>query len=135
MTFEKFWEENYEKDFGKCEPYYGIASYAFEVGKSFSHGDELETVEKTAERKSISEIISELENIKNEYGDFPLNYAPSVFKEYKELEMQIQKMKCCTTCKYYSMRYLPYWCEKRNEPMSCWKKCDDWELKEDENAG
>lgn len=85
MTFERFWEENYEKDFGKCEPYYGIASYAFEVGKSFSHGDELETVEKTAERKSISEIISELENIKNEYGDFPLNYVPSVFKEYKQL--------------------------------------------------
>ena len=85
MTFDDFWKDNYEKEFGTCEPYYGIASYAFEVGKSFSHEDELETVEKTAERKSISEIISELEDIKNEYGDFPLNYAPTVFKKYKEL--------------------------------------------------
>ena len=33
MTFEEFWKENYEKQFGTCEPYYGIASYAFEKGQ------------------------------------------------------------------------------------------------------
>lgn len=33
MTFEEFWEENYEKKFGTSEPYYGIASYAFEKGQ------------------------------------------------------------------------------------------------------
>lgn len=33
MTFEDFWKENYEDEFGECEPYYGIASYAFESGQ------------------------------------------------------------------------------------------------------
>ena len=33
MIFEEFWKENYEKEFGTSEPYYGIASYAFEKGK------------------------------------------------------------------------------------------------------
>lgn len=33
MTFEEFWKENYEKEFGTSEPYYGIASYAFEKGQ------------------------------------------------------------------------------------------------------
>lgn len=33
MTFEEFWKENYEKEFGTCEPYCGIASYAFEKGQ------------------------------------------------------------------------------------------------------
>lgn len=33
MTFEEFWKENHEKQFGTCEPYYGIASYAFEKGQ------------------------------------------------------------------------------------------------------
>ena len=33
MTFEEFWEKNYAKDFGDCEPYYGIASHAFEAGQ------------------------------------------------------------------------------------------------------
>lgn len=32
MTFEEFWKENYE-EFGTSEPYYGIASYAFEKGQ------------------------------------------------------------------------------------------------------
>ena len=33
MTFEEFWKENYEKGLGTSEPYYGIASYAFEKGQ------------------------------------------------------------------------------------------------------
>ena len=33
MTFDDFWKDNYEKEYGTCEPYYGIASYAFEIGK------------------------------------------------------------------------------------------------------
>ena len=33
MIFEEFWKENYEKEFGTSEPYYGIASYAFEKGQ------------------------------------------------------------------------------------------------------
>ena len=33
MTFDEFWENNYAKAFGDCEPYYGIASHAFEAGR------------------------------------------------------------------------------------------------------
>ena len=33
MTFAEFWEKNYAKNFGDCEPYYGIASHAFEAGQ------------------------------------------------------------------------------------------------------
>lgn len=33
MDFEEFYKENYEDSFGKTEPYYGIASYAFEMGE------------------------------------------------------------------------------------------------------
>lgn len=33
MTFDEFWEKNYAKDFGNCEPYHGIASHAFEAGQ------------------------------------------------------------------------------------------------------
>lgn len=51
-------------------------------------------------------------------------------KKNAELREQIEKMKCCTTCKYYNMKYLPYWCDKLNEPKNCWRKCDDWKLKE-----
>ena len=38
MTFEEFWNKNYEKDYGPAEfpiePYYGIASYAWEMGQT-----------------------------------------------------------------------------------------------------
>ena len=45
-------------------------------------------------------------------------------KRIAELEAQIEKMKCCQNCKYYS------WCPKdcsKNEPCEGYNK---WELKE-----
>ena len=33
MSFDEFWEENYQKEFRTCEPYIGIAAYAFENGR------------------------------------------------------------------------------------------------------
>ena len=37
MTFEEFWNENYSEQFGSVEfplePYYGIASYAWEAAE------------------------------------------------------------------------------------------------------
>lgn len=37
MTFEEFWNKNYEKDYGPAEfpvePYYSIASYAWETAE------------------------------------------------------------------------------------------------------
>lgn len=48
----------------------------------------------------------------------------------KMLETQIEKMKCCSMCKYYSMRFLPYFCTKNNTSPHCTSKCDKWEIKE-----
>lgn len=33
MSFDEFWEKNYKEKFGLCEPYIGIAAYAFENGR------------------------------------------------------------------------------------------------------
>ena len=70
MTFEEFWKENYEKQFGTCEPYYGIASYAFEKGQencNCVHTDNSKVIErlekKNAELKSfIKDLIYENSN-------------------------------------------------------------------------
>lgn len=43
---------------------------------------------------------------------------------------QIEKFKICGNCKSYNMNYLPYYCNKKNEPKHCFEKCDKWELKE-----
>lgn len=72
----------------------------------------------------IDELKKDNENLANQ--------SMILLQQEAELELQMQKMKCCTTCKYYNMKYLPYWCDKLNEPKNCWRKCDDWELKEEE---
>ena len=66
MTFEEFWKENYEKQFGTCEPYYGIASYAFEKGQencNCVHTDNSKVIErlekKNAELKARLKYYSE----------------------------------------------------------------------------
>ena len=51
-------------------------------------------------------------------------------KRIAELEAQIEKMKCCSMCKYYSMSFLPYWCTKNNTSPHCTSKCAKWEIKE-----
>ena len=48
----------------------------------------------------------------------------------EKFEEQIEKMKCCSMCKYYSMSFLPYWCTKNNTAPHCSSKCDKWEIKE-----
>ena len=50
--------------------------------------------------------------------------------EIRELTEKIEKMKCCSMCKYYSMSFLPYWCTKNNTAPHCTSKCDKWEIKE-----
>ena len=50
--------------------------------------------------------------------------------QVKELEEQIEKMKCCSKCKHYSMNYLPYFCIKKQTAPHCTEHCDDWELRE-----
>lgn len=66
MTFEEFWKENYEKQFGTCEPYYGIASYAFEKGQencNCVHTDNSKVIERlekeNAELKARLKYYSE----------------------------------------------------------------------------
>ena len=59
MTFEEFWKENYEGLFGPesfpLEPYYGIASYAWEMGQ---REIEKEYEKKLAEiDKKLSEVV------------------------------------------------------------------------------
>lgn len=63
MTFEEFWKENYEKEFGTSEPYYGIASYAFEKGHEncncvyTDNSNVIQKLEKeNAELKSIADF-------------------------------------------------------------------------------
>ena len=53
MTFEEFWENNYAKAFGECEPYYGIASHAFEAGQqncNCVHTDNSAVIERLQEQ-------------------------------------------------------------------------------------
>ena len=66
MTFEEFWKEHYEKQFGTCEPYYGIASYAFEKGQencNCVHTDNSKVIERlekeNAELKARLKYYSE----------------------------------------------------------------------------
>lgn len=61
MTFEEFWKENYEKQFGTCEPYYGIASYAFEKGQencNCVHTDNSKVIERL--EKKNAELKAEI---------------------------------------------------------------------------
>ena len=68
MTFDEFWENNYAKAFGECEPYYGIASHAFEAGQqncNCVHTDNSAVIEELEKQKSelkveVSQLDSEL---------------------------------------------------------------------------
>ena len=71
------------------------------------------------EIERLSKHILELQKDKGELTD-----------KVAELETQIEKMKCCSMCKYYSMSFLPYFCTKNNTSPHCTSKCDKWEIKE-----
>lgn len=46
---------------------------------------------------------------------------------------QIEKMKCCATCKYWKYEYIQKYCKKRTgtpELAGRFFKCDKWELAE-----
>lgn len=51
-------------------------------------------------------------------------------KQNEKLKAQIEEMKCCANCEYYSMEFLPYFCIKRQIPTHCTGYCDKWEIKE-----
>ena len=96
MTFEEFWEKNYAKDFGDCEPYYGIASHAFEAGQKNCdcvHTDNSAVIER---------LQNENEQLKKQY-EFLSNQicnkeCVEVWGESDKLKEQIEKMKCCGNC-------------------------------------
>ena len=48
----------------------------------------------------------------------------------KQQSEQIEKMKCCANCEYYSMEFLPYFCIKRQTPTHCIEHCEKWEKEE-----
>lgn len=74
--------------------------------------------------------ITELEMTVGTLRNFSNEQATCIEK----LETQIEKMKCCSMCKYYSMRFLPYFCTKNNTSPHCTSKCDKWEMKENERS-
>ena len=72
--------------------------------------------------------IEELEMTVGTLRNFSNEQATCIEK----LETQIEKMKCCSICKHYSMSFLPYWCTKNNTAPHCTSKCDKWEIKEND---
>ena len=87
--FEEFWEKNYAKDFGDCEPYYGIASHAFEAGQrncNCVHTDNSAVIER---------LQNENEQLKKQY-EFLSNQifnkeCAEVWGENDKLKEQIPK--------------------------------------------
>lgn len=75
----------------------------------------IECYKKGMEYQGIKELAIENDNL---------------IKQVKKLESQIEGMKCCANCKYYSMEFLPYFCIKRETPTHCTGYCDKWEIKE-----
>jgi hypothetical protein len=99
MTFENWWKD-YGKDQDSCE--YIVAKDAFKAGQEA--GDE-----KIADVKANCDLAIECRDIK-----------------IRELEQQIEKMKCCGNCKHFNF----------NEPNYCHKGvyrerqyvCSEWEF-------
>ena len=58
----------------------------------------------------------------------PIVYSMPETEAVKLLQEQIQKLKCCTNCKHYSMKFLPYFCIKNQTSPHCTERCDKWEL-------
>lgn len=124
MTFEEFWEKNYAKQFnawGKTtEPYYGIASYAFETGQqncNCVNTDNSAVIEELQKRISELEFSAKYGNAEfqkvlkiNEINEKKLAVQKATIES---LKVQVEKMKCCL------MTFEEY----------C-KKCDDCEVKE-----
>ena len=82
MTFEEFWKENYEKQFGTCEPYYGIASYAFEKGQencNCVHTDNSKVIERL--EKKNAELKEQLEMSNKVYND-NLDYSYHIEEQF-----------------------------------------------------
>ena len=107
MTFEEFWKENYEKEFGTSEPYYGIASYAFEKGQ---------------------------ENCNCVYTDNS-NVIQKLEKENAELKAKNEKLMQmlassadCENCKHYDEDLEK---EDKEPCKNCFYDNSFWELKED----
>ena len=78
------------------------------------------------QNRELTDNINDLED-KLANADYQLEGRDN---EIKELKTQIEQMKCCSMCKYYSMSFLPYWCTKNNTAPHCTSKCDKWEIKE-----
>ena len=92
------------------------------------------TKELSEERSLNSDLTEENERLTVSYETLKLHDEEEIsMKDFriKELEAQVEKMKCCGMCKYYSMSFLPYWCTKNNTASHCTSKCDKWEIKEE----
>lgn len=92
MTFEEFWKENYEKEFGTFEPYYGIASYAFEKGQEncncvyTDNSNVIQKLEKEnaklKEKNKALELYADLADGKVDEVKGQLTRAKEIIKDY-----------------------------------------------------
>ena len=88
MTFEEFWKENYEKEFGTSEPYYGIASYAFEKGQencNCVYTDNSKVVERL--EKENAELKAD-----NDARKFAMVMSEKVEKQLREENAELRKV-------------------------------------------
>lgn len=86
----------------------------------------------TREERANNYAEHNIDKYTNEYANIYNAYLKGAEEETKELEAQIEKMKCCANCEYYSMEFLPYFCIKRQIPTHCIERCDKWEIKEND---
>ena len=81
--------------------------------------------------EATKELQEENKNIQQSCENY-YNEMRSYKNKVEDLEKQIEKMKCCSMCKHYSMSFLPYYCTKNNTAPHCASKCDKWEIKEND---
>ncbi len=76
---------------------------------------------------TIEELKKDNENLANQ-SMILLEGQARLELQINDLKLQIQKLKCCSNCKHYSMKFLPYFCIKNQTSPHCTKCCDKWEL-------
>ena len=124
--FEEFWEKNYAKDFGDCEPYYGIASHAFEAGQKNCdcvHTDNSAVIERL--QNENKQLKKQYEFLSNQICN---KECVEVWGESDKLKEQIEKMKCCYNCKYFDRDFST--CNLKDEDVIDCQCCSQWEMEQ-----
>ena len=101
-------------------PYFDIWEYGIEIA----------TKELQEENERLAKHILELQRDKGRLADenkrISIQYAEETDETIKELEKQIEKMKCCENCKH------PYWNAETEAEETICNNCvnnSNWELK------